>query len=56
MHIVRTNERGRYSIHLAAGNYSVRVDRGRFGYTPASATVSRQRLSVLNISIDTGIR
>jgi hypothetical protein len=56
VHHVQTNARGRYSIRLAAGKYSVRIAGARFGYSPLSATVSRGRMSVLNLNIDTGIR
>jgi hypothetical protein len=34
----------------------VRIAGARFGYKPLSATVSRRRMSVLDIDIDTGIR
>jgi hypothetical protein len=52
---VRTNGRGRYSIRLSPGTYAVRIA-ARFGYDPRVATVSRGRMSTLNIRIDTGIR
>jgi len=53
---VRTNALGRYSIRLAPGKYLVRIARARFGAEPGAATVSRGRMSTLNIRIDTGIR
>jgi hypothetical protein len=53
---VRTNNRGRYSIHLAPGRYAVRVSGARFGYSPRKVTVRRGQMSRLNIYIDTGLR
>jgi hypothetical protein len=53
---VRTNLRGRYSIKLAPGTYRVRISTARFGYSPRIVTVRRERVSTLNIRIDTGIR
>jgi len=55
-HGVRTNARGRFSIRLAPGTYTVRIAVARFGYRPLTATVSPRHMSVLNIHIDTGIR
>jgi hypothetical protein len=54
-HSTRTNARGRYSIHLAAGTYTVRVG-GAPSYGPRSVRVSRGRMSTVNIVLDTGIR
>src|SRR5262245_17196797 len=53
---VRTNARGRYSIALPAGKYSVRVSGARFGFLPHVVTVRTGLNSQLNIHIDTGIR
>lgn len=55
-HTARTNALGRYSVRLSPGTYMVRIAGARFGYKPLSATVSRRRMSVLDIDIDTGIR
>jgi hypothetical protein len=56
-HGVRTDARGRYSIHLAAGRYAVRIAGvAKATYGPLSASVSRGRMSTLNVFIDTGIR
>jgi len=52
----RTDLRGRYAIALAPGSYSVRIPSARFGYRPRTVTVRANRTSVLNITIDTGIR
>jgi hypothetical protein len=51
----RTNANGRYSIHLAAGTYTVRVGAAA-SYGPRSVRVSRGRMSTVNIVLDTGIR
>jgi hypothetical protein len=52
----RTNRRGRYSIRLAPGRYTVRVAAAGASYSPRKVTVRARRMSVLNIDIDTGIR
>lgn len=52
---VRTNKRGRYSIHLAPGRYAVRVSGAPFGYSPRRVTVRPGQMTRLNIRIGTGI-
>ena len=53
---VKTDLRGRYLIALAPGSYTVKIPSAKFGYRPRAATVRAHRTSVLNITIDTGIR
>ena len=52
----RTDLRGRYSLTLQPGAYTVKIPSARFGYRPRAVTVRANRTSVLNITIDTGIR
>src|SRR4051794_33648943 len=54
---VRTDERGRYRIALAAGSYSVRIAR-RFGVAiaPRRAVVRAAEMRRVDLAIDTGIR
>ena len=52
----RTDLRGGYSLALQPGSYTVKIPSARFGYRPRAVTVRANRTSVLNITIDTGIR
>jgi hypothetical protein len=52
----KTDLQGRYVVALAPGAYSVRIPSARFGYRPRAVTVRANRTSVLDITIDTGIR
>jgi len=52
----RTDLKGRYLVALTPGAYSVRIPSARFGYRPRTVTVRANRIAVLNITIDTGIR
>jgi len=52
----RTDLRGRYTLALQPGSYMVKIPSARFGYRPRAVTVRANRTSVLNITIDTGIR
>ena len=52
----RTDLSGHYSIALAPGSYSLQIPSARFGYRPRAVTVRANRVAVLNITIDTGIR
>jgi hypothetical protein len=52
----RTDLRGRYAIALLPGTYAVRIPSARFGYRPKTVSVRQNRTTVLDITIDTGIR
>ena len=52
----RTNLYGRYSLALQPGSYTVKIPSAKFGYRPRAVTVRAGRASVLDITIDTGIR
>jgi len=52
----RTDLKGRYSLALQPGVYAVRIPSARFGYRPRAVTVRANRVTVLDITIDTGIR
>ncbi len=56
MKSVTTAVDGRYRVLLAPGRYVVRIPSARFGSDPRIATVIAGRMTVRNISIDTGIR
>jgi hypothetical protein len=52
----KTDLSGRYSLALQPGAYTVKIPSAKFGYRPRAVTVRAGRVSVLNITIDTGIR
>jgi hypothetical protein len=52
----RTGADGRYRVVLAAGTYGVRIPSARFGARPRRAVAVSGRMTVLDFSIDTGIR
>lgn len=52
---VKTRERGRYRIALAAGRYAVSVE-SRGTLKPAAATVPPGRFRRLDLTFDAGIR
>ena len=52
----RTDLKGRYSLALLPGSYTVKIPSAKFGYRPRAVTVRANRMSVLTITIDTGIR
>jgi hypothetical protein len=52
----KTDLRGRYSIALTPGAYTVKIPSAKFGYRPRAVTVRANRVAVLNVTIDTGIR
>jgi hypothetical protein len=53
-----TDDRGRYSIRLAAGVYAVKTDQRPFGTVPQPRTVRVRagRSTRVDLAIDTGIR
>jgi len=52
----RTDATGHYALALVPGAYTVKIPSSKFGYRPRTVTVRASRMSVLNITIDTGIR
>ena len=54
----RTDDRGRYSIRLAAGAYAVKTNQRPFGTVPQPRTVRvrASRSTRIDFVIDTGIR
>jgi hypothetical protein len=52
----RTDATGHYVLALVPGVYTVKIPSAKFGYRPRAVTVRANRASVLDITIDTGIR
>jgi hypothetical protein len=52
----RTDATGHYALALVPGVYTVKIPSAKFGYRPRAVTVRANRMSVLDITIDTGIR
>jgi hypothetical protein len=52
----RTDSTGHFSIALVPGSYAVAIPSAKFGYRPRTLTVRANRVTALNITIDTGIR
>jgi hypothetical protein len=52
----KTDDRGRYRIHLRPGTYTVTVSTQRPGLPAWKVVVPRGRVAVHNFLIDTGIR
>ena len=52
----RTDATGHYALALVPGVYAVKIPSAKFGYRPRGVTVRANRMSVLDITIDTGIR
>jgi hypothetical protein len=57
-HSTKTDDRGRYSIHLAAGVYTVKTNQRPFGLfpQPRTARVRAGQSTRVDFAVDTGIR